>query len=332
MLAQALRIYRDRTRTLLPMSLGVAVVAEVARHLPSQLLLVGAVVEIAAAALLAGAAVQVAHAAVRAEADRSWRALARSAARALLPVLALSLAVGLALGLAVVALLSAFVRSILNTSTADLVTNLIIGVLLLILGVALATRWAVVVPVALIERTRVGAAFGRSWALTHGRGWRVLGTLALVYLPLGALTTLTRLLTTGAGATARQLVTVVLTTLTWPLAVLVPPLLYHALLGSAPAIDHSAGGAPDGPAGPHPRPAGSWLTKGTRGRLALWSALAFAWLLLLPNFIVASPQPRHPSVVGALAWAAVLAALLRCTWLTWRRRRASRARGDGGVA
>ena len=325
-LAQALRIYRDRASTLLPMSLGVAVLALVARSLPRQLVFVSSVLDIAAGALLAGVAVQIAHAAVRPEADRSSWALARSAVRALLPVLALTLALGVVLGLAVVALLSLFVQSILNTGTAALVTNLIIGVLLLVVGVALATRWAVVVPVAVIERTGVGAAFGRSWALTRGHSWRVLATLALVYLPLGALTTLTGLLATGA---ARQFVTVVLTTLTWPLAVLVPPLLYHALLGTAPAID-TAGGAPDGPAGPHPEPARGWLTKGTRGRLALWSTLTFAWFLFLPDFIVASPQPRRPSAVGALVWAAVLAALLRCAWLTWRRRRASHAKAVDG--
>jgi len=324
LLRQALRTYRDRASLLLPMSLGVAVVAEVTRSLPRQLALVSAVLDVAAAALLAGVAVQIAHVAVRPEADRSSRALARSAVRALLPVAALSLVLGLALGLAAIALLSASARSILNTGTPDLVTNAIVGVLLLILGVALATRWAVVVPVAVIERVSVGAAFGRSWALTRGHGWRVLGTLVLVYLPLAALTPLARLLTTGAESSARHLVAVGLATLTWPLAVLVPVLLYHALLGSAPALD-SAGGTPSGPAGPHADQAGGWLTKGTRGRLALWSVLAFAWFLFLPDFIVASPQPRHPSVVGGLVWVAVLAALLRCAWLTWRRRRAVRA-------
>ena len=64
-----------------------------------------------------------------------------------------------------------------------------------------------------------------------------------------------------------------------------------------------------------------WLTQPTRGRIALWAALTFLWLLLLPQDLANDPGHKHLSVVGAVIWAAVLVALLSCAWITWCRYR-----------
>jgi Na+/melibiose symporter-like transporter len=64
-----------------------------------------------------------------------------------------------------------------------------------------------------------------------------------------------------------------------------------------------------------------WLTQPTRGRIALWAALAVLWLLFLPQDLANDPGHKHFSVVGAVIWAAVLVALLSCAFVTWRRHR-----------
>lgn len=60
-----------------------------------------------------------------------------------------------------------------------------IGLILVIVpGLFLLTMWAVLIPVIVLERLPVTAAFGRSQNLVRGRGWYVFGTLVLVYLIL----------------------------------------------------------------------------------------------------------------------------------------------------
>jgi hypothetical protein len=62
----------------------------------------------------------------------------------------------------------------------------------------------------------------------------------------------------------------------------------------------------------------------------LWSVLAFLWLLFLPQALVMASSPRDISVPGAVFWAVVLAWLLSCVWMTWRRYRRERADGAAG--
>jgi len=58
-----------------------------------------------------------------------------------------------------------------------------VGLILLIVpGIYLATQWAVAIPVAVVERTGVGAAFTRSSNLTEGRRWRVFGALMVSWI------------------------------------------------------------------------------------------------------------------------------------------------------
>ena len=54
------------------------------------------------------------------------------------------------------------------------------SLLLIIPGVILATIWYVVIPVTVVERPGIFAAFGRSAELTRGNRWRVFGTSLVV--------------------------------------------------------------------------------------------------------------------------------------------------------
>lgn len=55
-------------------------------------------------------------------------------------------------------------------------------VLLIIPGLILITIWSVVVPVVVLEKPGVFAAFGRSRELVRGHGWPVFGTLVVTWL------------------------------------------------------------------------------------------------------------------------------------------------------
>ena len=55
-------------------------------------------------------------------------------------------------------------------------------VLIIIPGLILLTIWSVAIPVTVIERPGIFAAFGRSRQLVKGNGWQVFGTILLVWL------------------------------------------------------------------------------------------------------------------------------------------------------
>ena len=55
-------------------------------------------------------------------------------------------------------------------------------VLLIVPGLYLLTRWALIVPVIVLEGRRAGEAFGRSWELVKGNGWSVLGLVLLTFV------------------------------------------------------------------------------------------------------------------------------------------------------
>jgi hypothetical protein len=77
--------------------------------------------------------------------------------------------------------------SVGTVAVASLLAGLgiVLGLILLIVpGLFLLTIWAVIVPVIVLERTGVGASFGRSRQLVSGYGWNVFGTLVTVFLLL----------------------------------------------------------------------------------------------------------------------------------------------------
>jgi hypothetical protein len=58
-----------------------------------------------------------------------------------------------------------------------------VGLILLIVpGLYLLTRWALIIPVIVLEKRRAGEAFGRSHELVKGHGWTVFGILVIVFL------------------------------------------------------------------------------------------------------------------------------------------------------
>jgi hypothetical protein len=55
-------------------------------------------------------------------------------------------------------------------------------ILLIIPGLYVLTRWALIPAVIVIEQRRAGESFDRSWQLTRGYGWTVFGSLLVAFL------------------------------------------------------------------------------------------------------------------------------------------------------
>lgn len=130
--------------------------------------------------------------------------LVRSVLPVLLPLLAIAVLAGIAVG---------------------------IGLILLIVpGLFLATIWAVVVPVFMLERPGIAASFDRSRALVRGYGWSVFGTLLLVVLIslLGAI--LAAVVSVDPTSAVGGFVQLVITSLVTPATALVMGGLYFRLI------------------------------------------------------------------------------------------------------
>jgi hypothetical protein len=140
---------------------------------------------------------------------------------------------------------------------------IVIGFILIIVpGLYLMTIWAVIVPVIVIERSGVLAAFGRSRDLVRGRGWHVFATLVLVYvillvvdIVLGLIfSALPHVLSTGLSQ-------VISGTLISPFLALVVTLVYYRLSGSGstpPVPGESYGGYQQPPQNGGPYGGGGW--------------------------------------------------------------------------
>ncbi len=121
----------------------------------------------------------------------------------------------------------------------------IAGLLLLIVpGVILATIWAVVLPVYVIERPALMASFGRSRALVRGYGWPVLGTLALVALVALAGAIVAAILSVDPTSAVGGFVQLVIVSLVTPVTTLMLAGLYYRL------VDLHGEPAPDAPRDP----------------------------------------------------------------------------------
>jgi hypothetical protein len=116
-------------------------------------------------------------------------------------------------------------------------------VLLIVPGLFLLTIWALIIPVIVIERSGVLAAFGRSQQLVRGRGWYVFGTLVLVFvIQLLAGLALGVVFSALPYAYRDGLGTVISGTLIAPYLALVVTLIYYRLRGGAAAQARPGGG------------------------------------------------------------------------------------------
>ncbi|HVW45850.1 MAG TPA: YciC family protein [Solirubrobacterales bacterium] len=98
-------------------------------------------------------------------------------------------------------------------------------------GCILLTIWAVIAPVIVVEKSRVGGAFGRSQKLVRDHGWTVFGTVvAATLISLVAAVILTSIAEAIAGGPILRIVfSTLASTFTAPVGALVAAILYYRL-------------------------------------------------------------------------------------------------------
>ena len=124
-------------------------------------------------------------------------------------------------------------------------------VLIIIPGLILLTIWSVAIPVTVIERPGIFAAFGRSRQLVKGNGWQVFGTILLVWLIAIVVGALGGLLASAFGGVIGALIVAIVGALIAPVIALTTALIYFALVeGKQPAAQGEwTTSAPEPPAG-----------------------------------------------------------------------------------
>jgi hypothetical protein len=135
---------------------------------------------------------------------------------------------------------------------AVLVAGLIAGigiaigfVLLIVPGLVLLTFWCLIVPSIVIEGKSAGESFGRSFDLTRGHFWRVLGIVVLtVVIYFGFEIVLSLILSPLADWLKNFVSSVVSGTLTAPFFALVLTVLYFRLSAAAEQVAPAAAAAP----------------------------------------------------------------------------------------
>lgn len=227
-ISEAFSIYRDQAGVLLPVAfwlfLGVAIITGLTEGEVS-LFWIGLVVSLAVGTLYQGMVVELVQDVQDGRRDSSVGDLMRS----VLPVLGTLLGAGILAGLGV-------------------------GfgfVLLIVPGLYLATIWAVIAPVIVIERRGVSDAFGRSRQLVKDQGWPVLGTIVVAYLIsiVAALAFSAIADSLADGPLLRIVFSALASTITAPVAALVAAVLYFRLLaikGEQPSVEGLT--APEPPA------------------------------------------------------------------------------------
>jgi hypothetical protein len=124
-------------------------------------------------------------------------------------------------------------------------------VLIIIPGLILLTIWSVAIPVTVIERPGIFAAFGRSRQIVKGNGWQVFGTILLVWLIAIVVGALGGLLASAFGGVIGALIVAIIGALIAPVIALTAALIYFVLVeGRQPAAaDTGTTSAPEPPAG-----------------------------------------------------------------------------------
>jgi len=221
-ISEVFSIYRAQAGVLLPIAFWLFLVVAIVNALSGSsllLLLVASVVGIVAGTLYQGVVVNLARDVQDGRRDSSAGDLVRSAMPFVLPLFGAGLLAGIGIG---------------------------IGLILIIVpGLILATIWAVIAPVIVLEGSGVMNAFGRSRQLVRGNGWPVFGAILVAYvivivasIAFGAI---------GASIADGVLVRIVFralaSTITAPVSALVAAVLYFRLR----AIEGPGEPAPAGP-------------------------------------------------------------------------------------
>lgn len=229
-LSEVFSIYRAQAVTLLPVAFWLFLAVAIVNGLIAGsvvLLPIDLAISTIAGTLYQGMVVGLVRDVQDGRRDSSVGELMRSALPVLLPLIGAGLLSGLAIGIGTV--------------------------LFIVPGLFLATIWAVLAPVIVVERSRVFDAFGRSRALVRGNGWPVFGAIAVAFV-----ITIVGVIVFGSIAAAiangpliRIVFSAIASTFTAPVAALVASVLYFRLRAiegaSVPADD-----APDAPVPPAP--------------------------------------------------------------------------------
>ena len=225
-ISRAFEIYRTQVGTLLAGAALIYLAQFVVNLvLPDSLDFIGSIVSLVLTAFFTGMVVMLVRDLQDGHRDSSLGELFSSVTPVFVPVIVVSIlfGIGVAIGL----------------------------VLIIIPGLILLTIWSVAVPVTVIERPGIFAAFGRSRQLVKGNGWQVFGTILLVWLIAIVVGALGGLLASAFGGVIGALIVAIIGALIAPVVALTAALIYFTLVeGKQPvAQDAWTTSAPEPPAG-----------------------------------------------------------------------------------
>jgi hypothetical protein len=124
-----------------------------------------------------------------------------------------------------------------------------IGFLLLIIpGFFLLTMWSVGAPAIVVEKEGVIGAFGRSWKLVWGDGWRVFAVLVVVFLIVLAVSVVLAAIANPIGAGAVLVAATISAVITAPIYAIAVSVLFFDLGGGGQVAAEQAPAATPPPA------------------------------------------------------------------------------------
>jgi hypothetical protein len=221
-IGEAWQMYRAHARHLLTIAFVIYVIAALIQAVLTGLLgwvgaLIGAVVSIIAAFLLQAALVKAVEDVRDGRADLSLGDTVSAARPFVARVTGASILAGIAIGIGLV--------------------------LVIVPGLILLTFWCLIVPVIVLERAGLVAAFGRSQRLVRGYGWHVFGTIVLVFLLLIVVDIVLGLVLLAIPSAVRGIISgIVSGTLVAPFLALVLTMGYYRLRsaheGAGPVADY----------------------------------------------------------------------------------------------
>jgi hypothetical protein len=226
--SEVFSIYRDQAGTLLPLAFWLFLAVAIVNGLIGGsliLLAVALAVGTIASTLYQGTVVELVSDVQDGRRDSSAGDLLRSAAPFILPLIGAGIVAGIGIGIGMV--------------------------LLIVPGLILATIWAVIAPVIVVEHAGVFASLGRSRELVRGNGWPVFGVIVLttIIVVVGSVVFGAIAAAIANGPIVRIVFSAIASTITAPVGALVAAVLYFRLRTIEGAAPPSAPPAPDaGPA------------------------------------------------------------------------------------